>query len=205
VDNFKANTGDTWVAEEMMAKVGGHNVWLWNVMDAKSRYLLAAHISKTRTIWDAQTLLRKAKRRALHPPKRIITDGLKAHQDGIERIFGADTLHTVSEGIRSEINNNLPERLQGTVRERTKVIQGMKTERTAALVMDGFRLHHNHVKPQHGIEGKTPAELVDLPFVFQDWVEVAHLRDRTLEDQGQRQRLTDTRLRDRTFRNRGRI
>ncbi|NQW22678.1 MAG: IS6 family transposase [SAR202 cluster bacterium] len=68
VDSFKAETGDKWVADEMMVKVDGHNVWLWNVMDADSRYLLSTHISKTRTIRDAETLFRKAKNRSTHPP-----------------------------------------------------------------------------------------------------------------------------------------
>lgn len=204
-DTFKADTGSKWVADEMMVKVDGHNVWLWNVMDADSRYLLATHISKTRTIGDAQKLFKKAKQRSQRPPKEIVTDGLRAYQEGIERTFGGDTRHTVSQGIRSNINNNMSERLQGTIRERTKVMRGMETMKTAALVMDGFRLHYNHMRPHSGIKGKTPAEMVGLPFVFQNWVEVAHLQDRTLEDKATQDRFKERWIRDRSFRSRSRI
>jgi transposase-like protein len=181
-DDFKANTGGTWVADEMVVKIDGKNVWLWNVMDAKTRYLLATHLSETRTIKDAETVFRSAKRRATHPPKRIITDGLAAYSDGIERTFGAETRHEVSLGIRShELNNNLAERLNGTIRERTKVMRGMETKRTAELVMDGFRLHYNHMKPHHGLRGRVPARAAGLRLVFKNWVEVASLQDTTIQ------------------------
>lgn len=193
VDSFKAETGNKWVADEMMVKVDGHNVWLWNVMDADSRYLLATHISKTRTTRDAETLFRKAKSRAAHPPTTIVTDGLKSYQDGIERVFGGDTKHVVSQGIRHEINNNMSERLQGTIRERTKVMRGMETERTAKLLIDGFRLHYNHIKPHSGIGNETPASKVGFPFVFNDWTEVAHLRERTA-DSPERRTMFKTRM-----------
>jgi transposase-like protein len=204
MDSFKAGTSDTWVADEMMVKIDGKNVWLWNVMDARTRYLLATHISETRTTRDAVTLFRTAKRRASHSPKYIRTDGLKAYIDGVEQVFGAETRHEQAEGIRSEINNNLAERLHGTIRERTKVMRGMETKRTAETVMDGFRLHYNHMKPHHGLGGRTPAVAAGLPVVFHDWVEVARLRDedverlrdRTYEDR----QLKDTTYRERRFR-----
>lgn len=182
-DDFKANTGNTWVADEMVVKIDGKNVWLWNVMDAKTRYLLATHLSETRAIKDAETLFRSARRPAAHPSKRIITDGLAAYNDGIERTFGAETRHEVSLGIRSyELNNNLAECLNGTIRERTKVMRGMETKHTAELVMDGFRLHYNHMKPYHELRGHVPARATGLRLVFKNWVQVASLRDTTITD-----------------------
>ncbi len=182
LSDFKANTGDTWVADEMMVRIDGHQMWLWNVMDAKSRYLLATHLSPTRTIRDAVTLFQKAKGRAAKPPKRIRTDRLRAYIDGIERVFGSDTAHTQTMGVHSEVNNNMSERLQGTIRERTKVMRGMETRKTAQIVMDGFMIHYNHMRPHHGLRGKAPAEVVGLPFRFINWVEVAHLHDATFQN-----------------------
>lgn len=103
---------------------------------------------------------------------------MRAYIDGIERVFGADTHHAQTAGIReSEINNNLAERLHGTIRERTKVMRGMETKKTAELVMDGFMLHYNHMRPHHALKGKTPAEVAQLPIVFHHWIEVAHIQD----------------------------
>jgi len=87
----------------------------------------------------------------------------------------------------------MSERLQGTIRVRTKVMRGMETEGTAKLLIDGFRLHYNHIKPHSGIGNKTPASKVGFHFVFHDWVEVAHLRERTSESPA-RQTMFKTRM-----------
>lgn len=192
---FKARTGGRWVADEMVLKVDGGKLWLWNVMDEKSRYLLATHLSSSRTIKDAETFFKKARQRASRAPETVVTDGLKSYEDGIERVFGGNTKHIVSQGIRHEINNNIAERLHGTIRERTKVMRGMETKDTAELLIDGFRIHYNHMKPHSGLEGKTPAEAADIPFTFRDWIDAAHLRDTMFESRERRDRF-----KDRTFR-----
>jgi transposase-like protein len=175
--DFQADTGDTWAADEMVVKVDGEHLWLWNVMDVRTRYLLATHLSKTRTIKDAQTVFKKAEKHAKRPPKAVLTDGLRAYQEGIERTFGGETKHLVSSGITSPLNNNLVERLNGTVRERTKVMRGMETKNTAEALIDGFVIHYNHMKPHEGLGGRTPAQAADILLLFKDWGEVAHLKD----------------------------
>ena len=35
--DFKADTGDTWVADELVFKADGQKLWLWSVMDARTR------------------------------------------------------------------------------------------------------------------------------------------------------------------------
>ena len=40
---MKVDAGTIWVADEVVVKVGGQNYWLFNVMDSKSRFLLAAY------------------------------------------------------------------------------------------------------------------------------------------------------------------
>ena len=197
--DFKAQTGDTWVADETVLKVDGGKLWLWNVVDVDSRYLLATHISKTRTIKDAVTLFRKAKRSASTAPKEVITDKLRAYEDGIERVFGAATKHIQSEGIRAELNNNLSERMQGTIKERTKVMRGLEFKRTAETFIDGFTLYYNHLRPHSALGGKTPARAADIPFVFRDWVEVNYLRDETFSKPKAREVFQNN-----VFRHRGR-
>ena len=54
------------------------------------------------------------------------------------------------------INNNRFGRLNGMLRERTKVSRGWKTCKTP--IAEGQRIHYNFVKPHMGLEGKTPAE-----------------------------------------------
>ena len=175
MDEYKPKTGDQWVADETVIKVDGGNVWLWNVIDVDSRYMLATHISTTRTTRDAETLFTLAKGRAFKVPKSIVTDGLRAYIDGIERVFGGDTRHIQSQGLRAEINNNLSERMQGTIKDRTKVMRGLEFKRTAELFVDGFRLHYNHMRPHEALRRKTPAQKAQVPFLLENWLNAAKL------------------------------
>ncbi len=189
----KATTGNTWVADETVIKVGGKNYWLWDVMDVRSRYILASRLSATRYTKDAEIVFRQAAQQASHPPKVIVTDRLRSYIDGIERVFGSDSKHVQSGGIRAEINNNLSERLQGTVKQRTKVMRGLQNRETAQQVIDGWAFHYNYFKPHESLKGKTPAEVAKATSPFANWEDVA--RHEPVFEQPLRER----RLRDRTF------
>lgn len=47
------------------------------------------------------------------------------------------------------------ERLNGTIRERTKVVRAWKKHKTP--LAEGQRIHYNFVKPHQALEGQTPA------------------------------------------------
>ena len=121
-----ADTGSHWVANEMTVRVGGRQYWNWNVMDAKTRYVLASRISRRRGLNDARAVFRKALRNAESPPDTITTDGLAAYVEAIKTVFPT-AKHIVSEGIYEPVNNNLSERLQGDFRQRTKTLRGLQT------------------------------------------------------------------------------
>lgn len=91
--DYKPNVGDVWVADEMVLKIEGDKVWFWDLIDSRTRFLLASHMSPTRTTHDARVLLGRAAGRAEKPPKEVITDRLQAYIDGIELNFGVDTRH----------------------------------------------------------------------------------------------------------------
>lgn len=192
---FKGRTGDTWVCDEQVQKIGGQKAWVWTVMDADTRYILASHISRTRTIRDVVILFGEAKRNSATLPQRVITDGMPAYPDGIERVFGGRLRHLRSGGIRAETNNNLSERLQGTIRQRTKVMRGMHSPETARMVMDGWTLHYNYFRPHEALGNKTPASKAGIESPFTTWEEIARmdvrpfshergLRERRLKERG---------------------
>jgi transposase-like protein len=53
--------GSVWVADETVLNLDNRQkVWFWDIIDAKIRFLIATHISRTRTIKDAQKLMEKA-------------------------------------------------------------------------------------------------------------------------------------------------
>ena len=130
VKPMKVDTGGVWVADEVAVKVGGKNYWLFNVMDSGTRFLLSAYLSPTRTT-RAAAALAMARQRSNNPPRQLKTDGLASYHDAVPRVFPTHPVkHVVSQGIRAEINNNLNERLQGTIRNKDKILCGLKARET---------------------------------------------------------------------------
>jgi len=62
--DYKPNVGDTWVADETVLKIEGANLWFWDILCDKTRFLLASHISLSRTTRDARILVERAADRA---------------------------------------------------------------------------------------------------------------------------------------------
>ena len=52
------------------------------------------------------------------------------------------------------------ERLNGEVRDREKVMRGLKKVNTPILV--GYQIYHNYMRPHEGLDGKTPAEVCGI-------------------------------------------
>ncbi|MCW4002077.1 MAG: transposase, partial [Candidatus Bathyarchaeota archaeon] len=59
-------------------------------------------------------------------------------------------------------NNNIVERLNGTVRDREKVMRGMKSDMTAEELMNNLKTYYNFVRLHQSLDGKTPAEASGL-------------------------------------------
>ena len=169
VKDFRPDLGNIWNVDEMMIKAGGKWSWLWHTLDRETRFMVANMISNTRYVEDARRLFKLAKQQAQGNPDYIITDGLKAYHKAINKEFYTNhkprTEHIRCTGLRSKRdNNNIVERLNNTVRERTKVMRGMQNNDTASILMDGFRNYYNFLRPHMGIDNKTPANMagVDL-------------------------------------------
>ena len=174
---MKVNTGPTWVADEMVVNVGGEKMWLFNVMDSDTRFVLAAYLTPERTTRAAQTTLALARERSATHPAEIKTDGLRSYRQALPRAFPTRMVkHTVSQGIKAEINNNMSERLQGTFRDRDKTLRGLKGRDTGQAYIDGLVLHYNYFRPHEGLEDKRPAEAAGAEIPFRSWADVAAVK-----------------------------
>lgn len=171
VKDFQPIVGDTWMADETCLKVGGRNIWFWDIIDTKTRYLLASRLSETRTTKDAALLMKEASRQAGKMPKTIITDKLAAYIDSIELVFGADTRHIQSKPFTDVNSTNIIERFQGTLKDRTKVVRGFKNMDTARLLTGAWLVHYNFFK-EHETLGNVPPAVKMGATPIKDWAEV---------------------------------
>jgi hypothetical protein len=58
--------------------------------------------------------------------------------------------------LKGDKNNNKMERLNGEIRDREKVMRGLKIDDTP--ILRGYQLYHNYIRPHEALNGKTPAE-----------------------------------------------
>jgi len=63
-------------------------------------------------------------------------------------------------------NNNKMERFNGEIRDREKVMRGLKKKDTP--ILKGYQVFHNYFRPHQGLEGLTPAEACGISICGKD-------------------------------------
>jgi len=71
-----------------------------------------------------------------------------------------------------ENNTNLIERFHSTLKERTKVMRGLHTLKSARRFLDGWLVHYNFFRPHTSLQDRTPAQVAGIRFPFRNWKDV---------------------------------
>jgi len=161
LDKITPNVGDTWRADELYVKIKGNMKYLFALMDDETRFWIAQEVAESKYVHDARRLFQMGREVSGKKPKTLITDGLKAYHEAYMKEFWTQKKETRTEHIqhitlKGDHNNNKMERLNGEVRDREKVMRGLKNENT--LILTGYQIFHNYIRPHEGLDGKTPAE-----------------------------------------------
>ena len=86
----------------------------------------------------------------------IFTDGCVPYTQSIKRTLGQANHIRLKSITDKRTNNNVVERLNGTIRERLKVMRGLQNLETADIMTEAYANYYNHIKI-HSTLGKTPA------------------------------------------------
>ena len=121
----------------------------------------------------AEIVMRKAKAVAANPPVVIRSDKLPSYIPAIKKVFDDKTKHLQSEGLAADVNNNLSERMQGSIRERDKVLRAMKSRESGQNYLDGWSIDYNLFRPHLGLGERTPAQAPGMVVPFTSWQDVA--------------------------------
>jgi hypothetical protein len=126
--------GGKWHHDETVIRCEAQNQWFWEMIDEDTRFLVASHLSETRTLEDTITVFRQAVENAKSRPQAIIVDGSHQYDAAFNRVFYSrykvNRVELVKRiGIRSRETNNIVERLHETVKERTCAMRGVQERR----------------------------------------------------------------------------
>jgi len=155
------DVGDSWRSDEMFVHVKGELKYVFAMMDDSTRFMLAQQLADSKFNHDATWLFRMGKSMAGHKnPKYVTTDGLPAYQHAFKRVFYTNTnpkvKHISAIKLRGNMNNNLMERLNNTMRDREKTFRGLESVKSP--IFDGFQIYYNYVRTHSALGGITPAE-----------------------------------------------
>ena len=175
--NFKPTVGDRWVADETYMKLGKRNVYFWDIMDTDTRFLLASHVSFTRTGRDAKALMDLAQKKAGKSPKVVVTDKLAAYIMAVEDTFGADSKHRRGGPFYNvEDSTSQIERFHRTLEQRTKIFQKYKDIDAIRLLTDGWLINYNFFKQNEGCGNVPPAQALSKVVPFKDWNDIVRAK-----------------------------
>ena len=183
IRDFHPEVGDTWVADETYMKLGDKTVYFWDIIDMKTRYLLASHPSFSRGATEAKKLMKLAEQRAGKTPKIVRTDKLRSYEVGIEDAFGADTKHVQGGPFKFDDSGESTaqiERFHKTLEQRTKVFEKFKDMASIKLLTDGWLINYNFFKQNEGCGNIPPAQFACKTVPFKDWNDI--VRDDRLPD-----------------------
>ncbi|MEM2143864.1 MAG: DDE-type integrase/transposase/recombinase [Candidatus Jordarchaeaceae archaeon] len=155
----RLNAGERWHIDETIVKVGGKTHYLWNVLDSETRLLLASSLTDGRGSKEAEAVIRQALSRAAKPPKEIVTDGLRAYEIAMKKDYGIRIKHISKIRFNDPANNNLVERLNGTLKNRIRGFRRLDNKESSAQLLDGLRIYYNTSRSHMALKGKPPIEV----------------------------------------------
>ena len=149
--------------DETAIKCKGVQKWFWEIIDDKTKFLVASHLSGLRTAKDVVALFEKSMKIAKKKPISIYVDGLPAYVKGFNKVFWtrykkdkAGLIRKV--GLRAVYSNNSVERLHGTLKDRIKPMRGLKDEETVRVLLEGWVVHYNYIRKHQSLNDRTPAQ-----------------------------------------------
>jgi transposase-like protein len=153
-----------WHEDETMLSCEGKNVWFWEMIDEDTKFLVASHLSGTRTLEDTIAVFKRGFEQSKVRPRAVFVDGSFVYETAFNRVFYTMRKDARPElvqrvGIRARETNNIVERLHGTVKDRTKPMRGFKAFESTRSILEGFTIHYNYVRPHQSLNGKTPAQV----------------------------------------------
>jgi transposase-like protein len=157
---FTPQVGETWRADEMYVKFKGNMKYLFSMMDDETRFWIAQEVADRKEGHDARRFFRESAKAGGKVPSVLITDGLNSYGAAFNQVYsyttGKHPVHIREISLVGSVHNNKMERMNGEIRDRERVMRGLK--RTDTPIVKGLQIYHNFIRPHEALGGATPSE-----------------------------------------------
>jgi transposase-like protein len=164
VETLKLKLSGEYHHDETEIAVGGQGRFFWETIDEDTRMIVAHLLTESRTSEDARKVFQQALE--VQKPTTLYTDGSFAYDDAFNKVYYSrykkDRVEWVRKvGIRARETNNMVERLHGTLKDRLKPMRGLKNDKRAKTLLDGYVINYNFCRKHQSIN-MTPAEAAGI-------------------------------------------
>lgn len=165
LEKIQPQVSETWRADELYLKIKGNPKYLYALMDDQTRFWIAQLVGGNKNaqtaIKTAKDLFQQGEASVGYRPKVLITDGLHAYHIACKKAWWSTfkarrTTHIRKITLTGQPNNNKMERMNGEIRDREKVLRGLKKENSP--ILKGCQIYHNYLRPHEALNGQTPAD-----------------------------------------------
>src|SRR6266571_6571221 len=163
-NRYARSVGGSWRCDETYIKVKGEWAYLYRAVD-KAGKTVDFYLSRKRDVNAAKTFLRKAMK-GQRIPTKITLDAYVASHRAVADLKENGELPKRVQVRSSKYLNNLIEQDHRRVKQRLRPMLGLKTLRTAAVVISGIELAEKIKKRQYKT-GKLGGRTATMPAIWQ--------------------------------------
>ena len=150
VSDFHPKVSDSWVIDETPLIISGKQLWVWDVIDTKTHFLLASSVLIWRNALEFTVLFEKATRKALKIPKMVIADNL------------INYLQEMNADIKVEKGGRELEEFHRVFQWRNYLMKDLKRIDKAIEFDNGWVTYYNHFRKSESLGNKSPIDLAIL-------------------------------------------
>jgi len=149
--NLHPCVGEEWIVDETMLNVLGHQLWVWDVVDSRTGFLITSRVVEERHSQEAHQLMKEAMEKARQSPRVVITGSLGpylkgVHQFTLKRPEGRfDSIHLI-------------------LQNRNEVMSDLKRVDKVVEFIQGWLIYYNYYRPHENFNGKLPSELANVEY-----------------------------------------
>ena len=172
----------TWLMDETTVKISGQNVWVWDVVDFETHFLLASHLAKSRSIAAVKTVVEMAREKPQTTPQSILYNCSIATSENISLSLPANFEGIQLQGLNVNATLGFTGQLHTALHQRNRVMQNLRSLRMATLVLNGFSIHYNFFRPSKALKNRTPAAMAGVSTQCKDWLHLVANSDRVVNE-----------------------
>lgn len=164
---------EAWIVDENRLRTRHQTIWVWDIVDVETRFLLATGFSAKRSALDFSSLLELAIRRTGAGPKTMFVNSpfpLRKVDAEQKRMAHTGVNQFQAQGVPNSMR-----RIVGALRQRDQIFERIRKTAVAHLLISGWSVHYNFFCRQPELKGKTPAEAAQVDSPLKSWTDVVGL------------------------------